>query len=106
LHSAILRLVKIVTGAAKRAGKPVSMCRDMTSDPRFCWVLLGLGLRSFSMAPRQIPIVKSIVRASRIAAAEKLTEEILRLRTEDEVEEAVNRVMKERFPMEFTEEIS
>jgi hypothetical protein len=46
------------------------------------------------------------VRASRIAAAEKLTEEILRLRTEDEVEEAVNRVMKERFPMEFTEEIS
>jgi phosphoenolpyruvate-protein kinase (PTS system EI component) len=58
------------------------------------------------MAPRQIPIVKSIVRASRIAAAEKLTEEILRLRTEDEVEEAVNRVMKERFPIEFTEETS
>ena len=106
LHPAILRLVKMVTGAAKRAGKPVSMCGDMAGDPRFCWVLLGLGLRSFSMAPRQIPIVKSIVRASRIAAAEKLTEEILRLRTEDEVEEAVNRVMKERFPMEFTEEIS
>ena len=58
------------------------------------------------MAPRQIPIVKSIVRATRMAFAEKLTEEILRLRTEDEVEEAVNRVMKERFPLEFTEETS
>jgi phosphoenolpyruvate-protein kinase (PTS system EI component) len=58
------------------------------------------------MAPRQIPIVKSIVRATRMASAEKLTEEILRLRTEDEVEEAVNRVMKERFPVEFTEETS
>jgi phosphotransferase system enzyme I (PtsI) len=100
------RLVRTVVGAAKRAGKPVSMCGDMAGDPRFCWVLLGLGLRSLSMAPRQIPIVKSIVRASRIAAAEKLTEEILRLRTEDEVEEAVNRVMKERFPIEFTEETS
>jgi phosphotransferase system enzyme I (PtsI) len=106
LHPAILRLVKMVTGAAKRAGKPVAMCGDMAGDPRFCWVLLGLGLRSFSMAPRQIPIVKSIVRATRMASAEKLTEEILRLRTEDEVEEAVNRVMKERFPVEFTEETS
>jgi phosphotransferase system enzyme I (PtsI) len=106
LHPAILRLVKQVTAAAKNAGKPVSMCGDMAGDPRFCWVLLGLGLRSLSMAPRQIPMVKSIVRASRIASAEKLTEEILRLRTEDEVEEAVNRVMKERFPLEFTEETS
>jgi phosphoenolpyruvate-protein kinase (PTS system EI component) len=69
-------------------------------------VLLGLGLRSLSMAPRQIPVVKSIVRATRMASAEKLTEEILRLRTEDEVEELVNRVMKERFPLEFTEETS
>jgi phosphotransferase system enzyme I (PtsI) len=106
LHPAILRLVKQVTAAAKRAGKPVAMCGDMAGDPRFTWVLLGLGLRSLSMAPRQIPVVKSIVRATRMAAAEKLTEEILRLRTEDEVEELVNRVMKERFPQEFTEETS
>jgi phosphotransferase system enzyme I (PtsI) len=106
LHPAILRLIKMVTGAAKRAGKPVAMCGDMAGDPRFCWVLLGLGLRSLSMAPRQIPVVKSIVRGTRIASAEKLTEEILRLRTEDEVEELVNRVMKERFPIEFTEETS
>jgi phosphotransferase system enzyme I (PtsI) len=78
----------------------------MAGDPRFTWVLLGLGLRSLSMAPRQIPVVKSIVRATRMASADKLTEEILRLRTEDEVEELVNRVMKERFPLEFTEETS
>jgi len=49
------------------------MCGDMAGDPRFTWVLLGLGLRSLSMAPRQIPIVKSIVRATRMAFAEKLT---------------------------------
>jgi phosphotransferase system enzyme I (PtsI) len=106
LHPAILRLVKNVTAAAKRAGKPASMCGDMAGDPRFTWVLLGLGLRSLSMAPRQIPVVKSIVRGTRMASADKLTEEILRMRTEDEVEELVNRVMKERFPVEFTEENS
>jgi len=76
-----LRLVKQVTAAAKRAGKPVSMCGDMAGDPRFTWVLLGLGLRSLSMAPRQIPIVSPSY-ATRMAFAEKLTEEILRLRTE------------------------
>ena len=106
LHPAILRAVKQVVAAAKNAGKPVAMCGDMAGDPRFCWVLLGLGLRSLSMAPRQIPVVKSIVRATRMTSAIKLTEEILRLRTEDEVEETVNRVMKERFPIEFAEETS
>jgi phosphoenolpyruvate-protein phosphotransferase (PTS system enzyme I) len=106
LHPAILRAVKQVVAAAKHAGKPVSMCGDMAGDPRFCWVLLGLGLRSLSMAPRQIPMVKSIVRGSRLSTAAKLTEEIMRLRTEDEVEETVNRVMKEKFPLEFAEETS
>jgi phosphotransferase system enzyme I (PtsI) len=95
-----------VVAAAKHAGKPVSMCGDMAGDPRFCWVLLGLGLRSLSMAPRQIPMVKSIVRASRMTAAARLTEEILGMRTEDEIEETVIRVMKERFPLEFAEEIA
>jgi phosphoenolpyruvate-protein phosphotransferase (PTS system enzyme I) len=106
LHPAILRAVKGVVAATKHAGKPVSMCGDMAGDPRFTWVLLGLGLRSLSMAPRQIPVVKSIVRATRMTSAAKLTEDILRLRTEDEVEETVNRVMKERFPLEFAEETS
>jgi phosphotransferase system enzyme I (PtsI) len=106
LHPAILRAVKQVVAAAKNAGKPVAMCGDMAGDPRFCWVLLGLGLRSLSMAPRQIPVVKSIVRATRMTSAIKLTEDILRLRTEDEVEETVNQVMKERFPLEFAEETS
>jgi phosphotransferase system enzyme I (PtsI) len=105
LHPAILRAVKQVVSAANRAGKPVAMCGDMAGDARFCWVLLGLGLRTLSMAPRQIPMIKSIVRATRLADAERLTEEVMRLRTEDEVEEAVQRTMKDRFPLEFAEEV-
>jgi phosphotransferase system enzyme I (PtsI) len=105
LHPAILRAVKQVVTAANRAGKPVAMCGDMAGDARFTWVLLGLGLRTLSMAPRQIPMVKSIVRATHLADAERLTEEIMRLRTEDEVEEAVHRAMKDRFPLEFGEDI-
>lgn len=103
LHPAILRFIQIVVKAADRCGKPIAMCGDMAGDPRFCWVLLGLGLRSLSMAPRQIPMVKSIIRATRIGEAEKLVEEIMQLSTEDEVEEVVNRIMRHRFPLEFGE---
>jgi phosphoenolpyruvate-protein phosphotransferase (PTS system enzyme I) len=105
LHPAILRLIEMVVKEANRCGKPVAMCGDMAGDPRFCWVLLGLGLRSLSMAPRQIPMVKSIIRSTRLGEAEKLTEEIMSLRTEDEIEEVVNQTMKHRFPLEFGEEL-
>jgi phosphotransferase system enzyme I (PtsI) len=104
LHPAILRFIRTVVDAANRCGKPVAMCGDMAGDPRFCWVLLGLGLRSLSMAPRQIPVVKSIVRATRVSDAEKLAEEIMQLRTEDEIEDLVSRTMRQRLPLEFNEE--
>jgi len=104
LHPAILRLIKSVVTACNRRGKPVAMCGDMAGDPRFCLVLLGLGLRSLSMAPRQIPIVKAIIRSTRIGEAERLAEEIMALRTEDEIEELVNRTMRQRFPAEFGDE--
>jgi phosphotransferase system enzyme I (PtsI) len=104
LHPAILRFIRIVVKAADGCGKPVAMCGDMAGDPRFCWVLLGLGLRSLSMAPRQIPMVKALIRSTRLGEVEKLVEEIMSLRTEDEIEEVVNRTMKQRFPLEFTDE--
>lgn len=105
LHPAILRSIQMVVKAANAAGKPVAMCGDMAGDPRFCWVLLGLGLRALSMAPRQIPMVKSIIRSTKLGEAEKLTAEIMGLRTEDEIEEVVNRTMKNRFPVEFSDDL-
>ena len=104
LHPAILRFIQTVVKTADACGKPIAMCGDMAGDSRFCWVLLGLGLRSLSMAPRQIPMVKSIIRATRLGEAEKLVEEIMSLATEEEVEDVVSRTMRQRFPLEFSEE--
>ncbi|MFM9880838.1 MAG: phosphoenolpyruvate--protein phosphotransferase [Burkholderiaceae bacterium] len=58
LHPAVLRLVAdtIAQGAAQ--GKPVSVCGEMAGDVSLTRVLLGLGLRSFSMHPAQILAVK------------------------------------------------
>ncbi len=103
LHPGILRAIREVVVGAARAGKPLAMCGDMAGDPALSWVLMGLGLRDLSMAPRQIPIVKSIVRATHLADAEALVASIMELRTEGDVEAVVARAMTDRFPQELGE---
>jgi phosphotransferase system enzyme I (PtsI) len=103
LHPAIIRAVAQVVSAAQKAGKPVAMCGDMAGDPLLSWVLLGLGLRDLSMAPRQVPVVKSIIRATRLSEAAALLEQVLGLHTEEEVERVVSETMTARFPLEFAE---
>jgi phosphotransferase system enzyme I (PtsI) len=101
LHPAIMRALRQIVAGAAVHGRPVAMCGDMAGDPLFILVLLGLGLRNLSMAPRQIPLVKSIIRASTLAEAERLATLALALRTESEVEDLVYNVMYNRFPVEL-----
>jgi len=103
LHPAILRALKMVVQGAARAGKPVAMCGDMAGDPMLARVLVGLGLRNFSMAPRQIPLVKSIIRSTDLFDAERMAAQALAMRTETEIETMVYQAMRERFPLEVTE---
>jgi phosphoenolpyruvate-protein kinase (PTS system EI component) len=80
------------------------MCGDMAGDPLLAWILIGLGLRNLSMAPRQIPVLKSIVHATKLADAERLARATMDLATETDVEELVYGTMRERFPVELAEE--
>ena len=58
LHPAVLRLVQQVIAQAKRAGMPVAVCGEMAGEPQFARLLLGMGLRQFSMHPSQLLEVK------------------------------------------------
>ena len=60
-HPAILRLVRMTIQAACELNRPVSMCGEMAGDPRFTRLLLGMGLREFSMQPGAILDVKEVV---------------------------------------------
>ncbi|HET9629772.1 MAG TPA: phosphoenolpyruvate--protein phosphotransferase [Novosphingobium sp.] len=63
-HPAVLRLIADTISQAKAAGRHVSVCGEMAGDPAFTDLLLGMGLRSFSMHPTQIATIKQrILRA-------------------------------------------
>jgi phosphoenolpyruvate-protein phosphotransferase (PTS system enzyme I) len=98
LHPAILRLIKGVIEAGKRAGIPVSLCGEMASDPIYAIVLLGLGLEIFSMNPSSIPVVKNIIRAVRYRDCRRIADLALQKRTAQEIEEFVIESVATRFP--------
>jgi len=61
LHPAVLRLIASTIAAGVASGKPVSVCGEMAGDAQFTRLLLGLGLRQFSMHPTQVLRVKQEV---------------------------------------------
>jgi phosphoenolpyruvate-protein phosphotransferase (PTS system enzyme I) len=69
LHPAVLRLVQFAVEAAARRHIPISICGEIAGDPRYAALLLGLGLRELSMAPRAIPRVKRRIRGLDMVAA-------------------------------------
>jgi phosphotransferase system enzyme I (PtsI) len=60
-HPAVLHLIREVIRSAADAGIPVSMCGEMAGDPRFVPLLLGLGLRQFSMQPAALLEIRELV---------------------------------------------
>jgi phosphotransferase system enzyme I (PtsI) len=60
-HPAVLRLLADTIAACRAQGKPVSVCGEMAGDVDFTRLLLGMGLRSFSMHPAQLLAVKQEV---------------------------------------------
>jgi phosphotransferase system enzyme I (PtsI) len=57
-HPSVLKLIWMTIERAVEAGRPVSVCGEMAGDPAFTDLLLGMGLRTFSMQPSQLPAIK------------------------------------------------
>ena len=77
LHPSVLRLIKMTIDAGNRAGIPVSMCGEMAGESQYTRLLLGLGLRIFSMDPAAVPEVKKKIRSTDLAQAELEANEIM-----------------------------
>lgn len=80
-HPAVLRVLRQVIQTANDNSMPIAMCGEMAGDALFVKFLLGMGLRSFSVTPPQIPEVKKIIRGCSLAEAQALADEALTLRS-------------------------
>jgi phosphotransferase system enzyme I (PtsI) len=76
-HPAVLRLVAETIAECQRQGKGVSVCGEMAGDVAFTRLLLGMGLRSFSMHPSQILAVKQEVLRADTSKLEAWTQQVL-----------------------------
>ena len=83
LHPAVLRLVAHIIRSASRAKVPVAVCGEMAGDVLFTRLLLGFGLRQFSMHPAQLLRVKQEVLKSNVPVVTPLTHKMLK--TDDPV---------------------
>jgi phosphotransferase system enzyme I (PtsI) len=87
LNPAILRVIFMIRRAAARARIPVSLCGEMASDPALLPLLVGLGLREFSMTPGAIGVAKRVLADLRIDELRRLARRVLGLSTATDIEQ-------------------
>jgi phosphotransferase system enzyme I (PtsI) len=101
LHPSVLRLVKFIIETAAQAGRRVTVCGEMAADPLSALILLGFGLREFSMNPIFIPRIKRMLRAVEFRTVRRIVAQAMDLRTAQEVEEFVTEKILARHPHAF-----
>lgn len=92
LHPAILQLLAITISAGAKAGVPVTVCGEIAGDTKLTRLLLGLGLREFSMHPAQLLSVKQEILNADIAEIEPQVKKILRIYEPEAIAEAVEKL--------------
>jgi len=78
LHPAVLTLVAGTIQTATRGGVPVAVCGEMAGDLQLTRLLLGLGLRNFSMHPSQLLLIKERILRTNLAEVQALAQRVLR----------------------------
>lgn len=85
LHPAVLSAVAEVVGVGRAAGKEVSICGELASDPLATLLLVGIGFDHLSLSPLFIPVVRKIVRETNYQTARLAAHDVLQMATVQDV---------------------
>ncbi|MCX7957492.1 MAG: phosphoenolpyruvate--protein phosphotransferase [Deltaproteobacteria bacterium] len=96
LNPAIVRVLSVIFEKIKNINKPVYVCGEMAAEDENIAVLLGLGYRHLSMSPANIPFFENLIRRIEIKKAEELVKEIINMKSEAEIKNAVERFLNEQ----------
>jgi phosphoenolpyruvate-protein phosphotransferase (PTS system enzyme I) len=91
LHPAVLTLIKRIVDVAVAHHMEVAVCGEMASQPLMAFALIGLGVRSLSVAGRAVPLVKRLVRGVSVAVAAEAANAALESKTAREAEGELRR---------------
>ena len=92
LHPAVLKLIVQTIQGAQRVGMPVAVCGEMAGDPKMTKLLLGMGLREFSMHPAQLLEVKQQVMMSDSAQLAVRVARLLKSDEPDKISEQLDKL--------------
>ena len=92
LHPAVLNLIQLTIRAGAKVGKPVAVCGEMAGDPALTRLLLGLGLRAFSMQPTSLLPVKQQILKSHLEAITPGIQKLIRNNDPDKTAVLLNRL--------------
>jgi phosphotransferase system enzyme I (PtsI) len=84
--------------AARRKGLPVAMCGQMSGNPIYTMLLLGLGLRQFSVSPSAVPEIKHVCRHVAIAECEAIVHRVATLENARDIKNYLREELKKRIP--------
>jgi phosphotransferase system enzyme I (PtsI) len=101
LHPSILRILKFVIETTQAAGKEITVCGEMAADPLTALVLLGFGLRKFSMNPIFIPRIKEVLRSVENKTIRRIVRKAMQLNSAQEIEEYIIESVLSTYPKAF-----
>lgn len=91
-HPAVLRLLRHIVETTHKHGKKVSVCGEMTSDPKAVLLLIGLGVDILSVTPRMFLRVKQVLRSIRYDSVHSAVLKALKLGDSDEIKRLLDDV--------------
>jgi len=104
LNPAVLRMIKALMEAAAKNGVDVSICGEMAGDPINIPVLMGLGLKEFSMNSGAIPVIKQVVRQLDSRETRETVKEILGMHTVSSITDLIEEKYRDIFQYRKLEE--
>lgn len=98
---AVLRLIRTVIQDAYKAQIDVSICGEMASEPEYIMLLLGLGVRTISIAPPMIPEIKQIIRSVTIEDCNNVARKVLSMNSERQISGFLRNAARKILPEAF-----
>ena len=97
---AVLRLLKMVIDNALAHNKPVSVCGEMAGEARYAVILLGFGLRDFSVGPTALPELRTLMSRVTVEEAKKLAKKSMLMSSADEIADLLEAEVERLLPSE------